>query len=39
MHILIDYDTSLLESGILLYNICKVSTLHILSLPELYISF
>ena len=40
MHILIyEYETSLLGSRVWLYDIRKVSILHILSLPELHISF
>ena len=40
MHIFIyEYDTYLLGSGVWLYDIDKVSMLHILSLPELHISF
>ena len=35
VHILVyEYDTSLLRSGVWLYDICKVSMLHILSLPK-----
>ena len=40
MHILVyEYDTSLLGFGVWFYDIRKVSMLHILSLPELHISF